>query len=112
MLLQGSKYDSNKERMDLIPWNSVREMAKVLSFGADKYGDHNWREGIKHSRLFSAAMRHLTFYWSGETLDQESGMSHIAHAMTNLAMLAETPEWDDRYFSSVKYESDEPYEFE
>ena len=101
MLHQGRKDDNNKERMDLVPWNSVREMAKALMFGAAKYGDNNWREGIKHSRLFASAMRHLTFYWSGETLDQESGLNHIAHAMTNLAMMAETPEWDDRYFTGV-----------
>lgn len=97
MIISGKKYDSKKERMDLVPWHSVREMAKVLTFGADKYGDHNWRLGIEHSRLYAATMRHLTSYWLGESLDPESGLSHIAHAMTNLAMMTESPEYDDRY---------------
>ena len=107
MMVQGKKYDMNKERMDLVPWSSVREMAKVLTFGADKYGDHNWRNGIEHSRLYAATMRHLTSYWLGESVDPESGLSHLAHAMTNLAMMTESPEYDDRYFRETGDDSEE-----
>lgn len=107
MKIEGKKYDRNKERMDLVPWTSVREMAKVLTFGADKYGDHNWRQGIEHSRLYAATMRHLTSYWLGESIDPESGLSHLAHAMTNLAMMTESPEYDDRYFKEIGDGSEE-----
>jgi len=93
----GTKYDSKKPRMDLIPTEALVGMGEVLGFGAEKYGDHNWREGIEHSRLYAAAMRHLTSYWSGESVDPESGLSHLFHAMTNLAMMTASPDYDDRY---------------
>ena len=97
MATGGTKYDSGKSRMDLIPTEVLVGMGDVLGFGAGKYGDHNWRQGIKHSRLYAAAMRHLTAHWSGETKDPESGLDHLAHAATNLAMMIASPDHDDRY---------------
>lgn len=93
----GKKYDSDKPRLDLIPGEALVGMGEVLGFGAKKYDAHNWRKGIEHSRLFGAAMRHMTAYWNGETNDPESGLNHIKHAMTNLAMILASPDYDDRY---------------
>jgi len=93
----GTKHDAQKPRLDLIPAEALVGMGEVLGFGAEKYDAHNWRKGIDHSRLFAAAQRHLWQYWNGDTLDDESGLNHLKHAMTNIAMMLASPEYDDRY---------------
>jgi hypothetical protein len=67
----------------------LNEVSKVLSFGADKYGTHNWRSGLTYSRLLSASMRHINSFNKGIDIDPESGISHLAHAACNLLMLIE-----------------------
>lgn len=52
----------------------------MLAFGAGKYAPRNWEQGITYSRVWSAAMRHLTAWWQGEDSDVETGLSHLAHA--------------------------------
>ncbi len=78
--LEGVKHDTGKLRFDLLPLDALREVVKVLMFGANKYGDRNWESGIIASRLWAAAMRHLVAWWEGENYDAESGLSHLAHA--------------------------------
>lgn len=99
-MAEGQKFDTEKPRLDLVPPRAVLAIAEVLTFGAGKYGDRNWEQGIKHGRLYAAAQRHLLAYQSGEDLDPESGLPHIAHAACNLAMLTELtttrPDLDDR----------------
>lgn len=96
----GIKHDQQKPRMDLLDRHAIEQLAAVLTFGAKKYAAHNWRNGIEYSRLVSAAQRHLLAFNDGETLDPESGLPHIAHAMCNcmfLLGLSNKPELDDRY---------------
>ena len=77
----GKKFDSGKLRWDLLPVNAVREIVKVLTFGADKYGANNWQEVVEAKRrYYAAALRHLTAWWEGEINDQESGLHHLGHA--------------------------------
>ena len=73
----------------LIPPVALNEVGKVFTFGATKYGADNWRGGLSYRRLISAAMRHINAYNSGEDIDPESGISHLAHANANLLMLCE-----------------------
>ena len=86
-MTEGIKLDMGKERMDLIPPQLIKEVARVLEFGAQKYGDYNWYGGIKYNRMYAAAMRHMLAFWEGEDCDPESGIHHLAHAATNLAFL-------------------------
>ena len=86
----GTKYDQDKPRFDLIPPESLFAIAEVLTFGAQKYGDRNWEKGIRASRLFAAVQRHLWKWWSGRDTDEESGLSHLSHAICGLAMLLTT----------------------
>lgn len=79
--LEGIKFDQDKPRMDLIDPTAMNELAKVLTFGAQKYAAHNWRKGLHKSRLLGAALRHLFAYLGGEDKDPETGLSHAAHAM-------------------------------
>lgn len=97
----GTKHDEGKPRMELLPTEALTQIAKVLAFGASKYGEHNYRGGLKYSRLIGAAMRHLTAYNDGEDLDPETGLSHLAHAacccIMGIQMAKERPDCDDRY---------------
>ena len=52
---EGKKFDEGKVRVDLIPTESLFAVAEVLTFGASKYGEHNWRKGMAWSRLYAAA---------------------------------------------------------
>ena len=103
--LVGIKHDSDKPDMSLLSSFSINELAKVLSFGKEKYAAHNWRKGIQISRLIAAAQRHMFAFNGGEDKDPESGLSHLAHAMCcmmfAIEMMEVKPELDDRYVPVV-----------
>lgn len=99
-LKEATKYDGAKPNMSLIPPRAHIALARVLTFGAEKYEDHNWTKGIKWSRILSAIERHLYAIKRGEDIDPESGLLHSAHLMCNAAFLTEYysiyPQGDDR----------------
>lgn len=84
----GMKFDTNKLRFDLIPAVATEGLAAVLTYGAKKYKPNNWRS-VDPQRYVAAFERHWHAYISGEMLDKESGLPHLAHCMTNLAFLLE-----------------------
>jgi hypothetical protein len=84
------KYDSGKVRMDLIPPLAEVEIAKVFTYGANKYNDWNWSKGMDPVRLEAAIKRHLAEWKLGYDNDPETGLSHLAHAGCGLMMLLET----------------------
>ena len=94
--------DGGKARWDLIPFDALDEIVQVFTFGAAKYGDFNWQKGMSWSRCFGSTMRHLSKWWQGEDKDPESGLSHLAHAATNIIFLmyyskrSKLQEFDDR----------------
>lgn len=84
----GIKYDKEKSRWDLLPWKQLSDVVDILTFGAKKYSDDNWKNINNHKqRYFSAAMRHLTAWFCGEKNDSESGKSHLAHVICCLLFL-------------------------
>lgn len=97
----GQKFDQDKPRMDLLDSYAIEELAKVLTFGAKKYAPHNWRKGIKLSRLTAAAQRHLLAIMKGEDFDDETKLQHAAHLMCCAMFLVWTirhrPDMDDRW---------------
>ena len=103
---QGKKFDQGKPPVTLIPSETILGTAAVFGFGAGKYGRHNFRDGLQHSRCLDAAMRHLLAINAGEDIDPESGMPHIYHALCSLVMYdwqrLNHPELDDRYKKPLK----------
>lgn len=81
------KFDKNKLRYDLIPTESAKAEAEVLTYGAKKYKANNWKRADDTSRYTAALYRHLEAWRAGELIDKESGLSHLAHAKTNIAFL-------------------------
>ncbi len=56
--------------------------------GGLKYGRANWREiGVKASIYYDAARRHLNAWFEGENTDPDSGLPHLAHALSCLAII-------------------------
>jgi hypothetical protein len=87
-----------------MPSFGLEEMAKVMTFGAHKYAPHNFRLGMKYSRLWNGALRHLWAWLNGEDNDPESGVSHLAHCACCVLMLLDLQLLgkgdDDRWKSS------------
>lgn len=112
---EGVKFDQEKPDMSLMSTKALTEISRALTFGAQKYSRHNWRNGYQWSRMIAAAMRHITAFNDGEDIDPESGISHLAHAGTCIMMLLEWqkthPEFDDRYHREIESQADDD-EFE
>lgn len=83
----GVKHDQGKPRMDLLPPELLTEVAKILTFGAEKYSARNWEKGMEWGRVYGAALRHMNKWWAGQDKDDETGESHLAHAACCLAFL-------------------------
>ena len=82
MSSEGIKYDSEKPKMNLLPPKAIVEVAKVLTFGAEKYDAENWRKlDDLQNRYTAGALRHIFAHMDGEQLDPETGLSHMAHAL-------------------------------
>jgi hypothetical protein len=77
---EGIKHDQQKIRWDLVPYDAVNEIAKVLTFGAAKYEARNWEKGMNWSRVFGALQRHLTRWFHGQDKDKETRLTHLANA--------------------------------
>ncbi len=70
-----------KDRWDLVPTRAMRQVVRVLSYGAKKYAAWNWLHVPEpRDRYYAAALRHLTAWRDGEALDPDTGLSHLAHA--------------------------------
>ena len=85
--IQAAHDDKGKVRFDLIPTEAEEALAGVLSYGATKYAERNWEQGMDYSRLYGSARRHLAEWYKGIDIDPESNLHHLHHALTNIAFL-------------------------
>ena len=89
----GVKFDKDKPKWNLLPWDELEDVVEVLTFGAKKYAPDNWKfVDDANNRYMDAAMRHLVAHQQGEQRDAESGESHIAHAICCLLFML----WHDK----------------
>lgn len=99
-LKEGTKFDGDKLRYDLLHPAAQKGIVEVLTFGAQKYADRNWEKGMKWSRVIGALKRHLAAIESGEDFDPESGFLHIDHVQCCAHFLSTyyrtRPQFDDR----------------
>lgn len=85
--MHGTKHDTGKPDLSLVPRGLVDGCARAMMFGVGKYGRDNWRSGFQDSRLLAACLRHVFAYCDGERTDEESGLSHLDHAAFSLAVV-------------------------
>lgn len=87
-----NKADFGKIRPTLVPTQIIRDIAEVREYGLLKYpetGKEGWKE-IDIERIRDAMCRHLLAYLDNPGgLDEESGLTHLAHLATNVAFLCE-----------------------
>ena len=103
---EGIKYDSAKPKMNLLPPKAILEVAKVLTFGAEKYDAENWRKlDDLQNRYTAGALRHIFAHMDGEELDPETNLSHLAHALCCLLFKLEI-ELEERFKEKESREID------
>ena len=91
----GRKFDGEKARYDLYPSDAYECCTKVLTFGAKKYADNEWKtvpNGV--NRYYAAMIRHMLAQkehidrgGKGLLLDEESGLPHLDHAQCCLIFM-------------------------
>ena len=96
------KFDEGKVPLELVPASMMWATAKVLAFGAKKYGARNWEKGMEWSRVYGALLRHVTCWFAGcgptkrsflfGEIDDETQLSHLWHAACCIAFLIE---WEE-----------------
>ena len=112
--IEGLKYDTGKNRMGLMCENFSRalwEVAKVSTFGANRYGANNWQhlENSKE-RYMDALCRHLFQHLQGEEINEESGLLHLSHCAWNILALLEFELKDDNMTCALKQSLDKVQE--
>lgn len=83
----GLRFNEGKLRYDLVHPFAHEQMVKVLTAGANKYAERNWERGMKWSKVYSSAERHLAAIKAGEDYDPETGLLHAAHLACNAHFL-------------------------
>jgi hypothetical protein len=79
------KFDQGKPKFTMIPQLALKEVAKVFTHGADKYGEFNYSGNGDVLRYIDALHRHTNQYLTGEDMD-ESGVHHLACVAANALM--------------------------
>ena len=86
----GVKFDGEKARYDLLPPEALEQTVQVLTYGAVKYAPNNWLHVPEwDERYFAAAQHHMWAWKRGESVDSETGISHLAHAICCLMFMLE-----------------------
>lgn len=75
------KYDVGKPKYHLVPPRELKQLVQILTFGAEKYGENNWQLCENPDRYIDALFRHVEAFRAGQTLDEETRMPHLAHAL-------------------------------
>lgn len=110
----GLRFNQGKLRYDLVEPRAHRDMVKVLTYGATKYFDRNWENGLSWTSVIASAKRHLAAIEAGEDYDYDpncegckngncknhSGELHVANLACNAhflnAFYYTFPQGDDR----------------
>lgn len=112
-MTQAKRDNKGKPKLSMLPKEPLVQITRVLEFGESKYDRNNWRKGLPYTSVIDSALRHLHSFLEGEDTDHESGISHIAHAATNMVFLLQYlkdhPEMDDRVVAEVPLPKVDPF---
>ncbi len=85
------KYSDHKPRWCLLPWKALEQVVRAMEYGLHEGtkkerepGD--WKKGTNWTNYSDAAMRHMIDWQTGEDND-ESELSHLAHAAASILIL-------------------------
>lgn len=87
---QEAKTDAEKPKVSLVPIQIIFDIAKILEYGVNKYGEkENWRS-VSIERYHGAFLRHVLACANDlNAKDKESGLPHLHHAACDLAFILE-----------------------
>lgn len=83
----GLRYNTGKNRLELLPPEWDWALGIVMTRGAIKYAERNWERGMSWGTMVGCALRHVAKFATGERYDPESGCHHLAHAAWNCLAL-------------------------
>lgn len=101
---KGLRYNEGKLRYDLVNPIATEGLAKVFTFGANKYAPRNWEKGMQWSKVIASLKRHLAAIEKGEDYDEESGELHADHLQWNAHVLS-------AYYSIYPQGDDRPHQY-
>lgn len=101
-MAEAKHQDSGKLGLQyILAMPGLLDVAAVGDFGAAKYGQFNYKAGMQWMKLLGSCSRHLVAFISGEDLDRESSLPHLAHLAYDALMLLDYMrshrEMDNRY---------------
>jgi hypothetical protein len=83
--------DCDAVRYDLISPIGLRALAKTYAEGAEKFGAHNWENGMPASDMLNHAIAHVFKFLEGDQAED-----HLAHAAWNiLGAIHSLEQWPD-----------------
>lgn len=97
----GERKNAGKLKWSLVSMTALEPLVQVLTFGAIKYDEHNWKKGLKYTEICESLQRHLNAFIDGEDNDPESKLAHVGHILCNAMFLSYMfrfrKDMDDRY---------------
>ena len=88
-ITDGLKHDGGKLRLSLVPAEAIEAIGAVMTHGAEKYGKDTYKQ-VEPERYRDALMRHVCKWLKDpHGLDEDSGLPHLWHIITNAAFLCE-----------------------
>jgi hypothetical protein len=81
-----AKEIEGKPPLDLLSYEALARVAEVRAFGLNKYGGDTAPE-VPDNQFLGAALRHIYKALDGQAIDEESGLSHVAHAAMDLMLV-------------------------
>src|SRR5271165_3792985 len=84
---------SKKVSVTKFPLIALLHGAYAMMDGAKKYGPYNWRtKDIQASIYVDAALRHIGAWFEREEIAEDSGVSHLGHALACIGLLIDAQE--------------------
>lgn len=82
-----------KPPMSLVPPSALVLIALAMEDGAIKRSAYNWRETqVSTMQLLDKVLRHVYKFLDGQDIDEESGLSELAHAAADIMVLIDAIE--------------------
>lgn len=115
---EGLRFNTGKNRTDLLPFDTIWHIAKVIEAGSKKYADRNWEKGMSWMTVVGCLTRHLIKFATGNDYDRSdscptcktgdcknhTGLPHIDLVLINAVFLS-------RYFRMNQDKDDRPIEY-